>query len=65
MDTLAITFKMDGPDGRIITPLSIQQAEDYCRGDFAISNGGGKTLMSFRIPASNIPVDFSAEDTLL
>jgi hypothetical protein len=28
-------------------------------GDFAISNDNGKTVMSFKLPASNIPVDFS------
>jgi hypothetical protein len=150
MDTLAISFKMDRRVDRIITPLSVQQAEDYCRtqnfkqikfdaramwdtgstgccisqnlaeslgltsiasldlvsahgskpsdayildilmpdgilvknilaaeiipsgsfdmiigmniislGDFAISNDNGKTVMSFRLPAANIPIDFS------
>jgi hypothetical protein len=28
-------------------------------GDFAISNENGKTVMSFRLPSSNLPIDFS------
>jgi hypothetical protein len=31
-------------------------------GDFAISNDNGKTVMSFRLPAANIPIDFSKPD---
>ncbi|GHT60988.1 hypothetical protein FACS1894109_19200 [Spirochaetia bacterium] len=156
MDTLAITFKMDRRVDRVVTPLSVQQAEDYCRtqnfeyikfdvramwdtgstgccisqnladslgltsiasldlvsahgskpsdvyildilmpdgvlvknvlaaeivpsgefdmiigmniislGDFAISNDNGKTVMSFRLPTSDIPIDFSKLDILL
>ncbi|MDR1902490.1 MAG: aspartyl protease family protein [Treponema sp.] len=28
-------------------------------GDFAITNDDGKTVFSFRLPASNLPIDFS------
>jgi hypothetical protein len=31
-------------------------------GDFAISNNGGNTVMSFRLPASKIPIDFSKDE---
>jgi hypothetical protein len=31
-------------------------------GNFAISNDKGKTLFSFRLPALNIPIDFSKEE---
>jgi hypothetical protein len=34
-------------------------------GDFAITNDYGKTIMSFRLPSSNIPIDFSTDDYLL
>ncbi|MDR1901464.1 MAG: hypothetical protein LBQ88_04170 [Treponema sp.] len=34
-------------------------------GDFAITNDDGKTVFSFRLPASNLPIDFSKiEDTV-
>jgi hypothetical protein len=35
------------------------------RGDFALSNSEGKTIMSFRIPSSNVPIDFSGDDPVL
>jgi hypothetical protein len=34
-------------------------------GDFAVTNDHGKTIMSFRLPSSNIPIDFSKDDYLL
>jgi hypothetical protein len=34
-------------------------------GDFAITNDHGKTTMSFRLPAANVPIDFSRDDYLL
>jgi hypothetical protein len=30
-------------------------------GDFAISNNNGKTVMSFRLPSANLPIDFSRD----
>jgi hypothetical protein len=30
-------------------------------GDFAITNNSGKTVMSFRLPSANLPIDFSKE----
>jgi hypothetical protein len=32
------------------------------RGDFAITNENGKTVMSFRLPAAGKAIDFSRED---
>jgi hypothetical protein len=29
-------------------------------GDFAITNNSGKTVMSFRLPSANLPIDFSS-----
>jgi hypothetical protein len=34
-------------------------------GDFALTNDHGKTIMSFRLPAANIPIDFSRDDSFL
>jgi hypothetical protein len=153
MDSLAITIKADGILNRIITPVTVQQAENYCisngfeikpvearamwdtgstgccisqrlaqylaltridswnltsvhdskasnvylldivlpdkisianvpaveieaigqydiiigmniitLGDLAITNDSGKTVMSFRLPAANVPIDFSNEE---
>lgn len=31
------------------------------RGDIAVSNGGGKTVLTFRVPSSN-PIDFCKDD---
>jgi hypothetical protein len=30
-------------------------------GDFSITNDNGKSIMSFRLPAANIPIDFTKE----
>jgi predicted aspartyl protease len=32
------------------------------RGDFALSNVDDKTIMSFRLPSANAPIDFSKEE---
>jgi hypothetical protein len=65
------------PDGKVAANLAIAEVTeraDYdiiigmdiiSRGDFAISNDNGKTVMSFRLPATGKAIDFSADEDVL
>ena len=50
---LRVTEFMDNGSFEVIIGMDVMTL-----GDFAISNSGGKTTVSFRIPPSDSPVDF-------
>ncbi|MDR3170445.1 MAG: hypothetical protein LBU17_02325 [Treponema sp.] len=53
------------PDGIVIENIMAMEIEtqsdfDIIRiGDFALFNDHGNTVMSFRLPSSNTPIDFA------
>ena len=70
-DTLTYMLDIILPDGVLIENVAVAGVEtspsfDFIigmnvirHGDFALTNDNGKTVMSFRLPSANMPIDFA------
>ncbi|GHV89321.1 hypothetical protein AGMMS50267_16810 [Spirochaetia bacterium] len=57
INNVHVTEFFDNDDFEVIIGMDI-----ITKGDLAMSNSGGKTIVSFRIPPGQPPIDFNRED---